>query len=262
VDEAQKEMFDVEAAKREFAELNFNFYILKGDLFKKFISVHNQENVDIEFTIAIVEGKKQASSLTISGKSEQGSALKTTFILTTEELILNKVSDYQSILQQCSPDPDMMEIMFVDEQIQEIKGLIRKLHKSVSDNSKYLTFTVDHKCIRVNDKVFNVEYPLNKEMIEKNTIKGKLLREGETLSFNILKGDFIITGDHTFNFFTSHDSEKVIILGKYGKAIILCLTTKVSETRDSLSSASDDMLGDLDLNEYGFDILEDNQSYA
>jgi hypothetical protein len=106
-----------------------------------------------------------------------------------------------------------------------------------------------------------VEYPMNKEMIEKNALKGKSIPEGESMSFNILKGDFIITGDHTFNFFTAPNSEKVIILGKYGKAIILGLTTKISESSDSMMSSAEDNLMDLDLSEYGFDQLDEIQSY-
>jgi hypothetical protein len=255
IEESQKELFDMEAAKRGFAELNFNFYILKGDLFKKFISVHNQESVDIEFSIKMVDGKRQASTITITGKSDVGSALKTTFILTTEELITNIVSDYSAILSACSPEKDMLEIMFVEEQIQEIKGLIRKLHKSSSENSKYLTFEIGSSKIKISDRVFNVEYPLNKEMLEKNRLAGRVIGDGETLLFNVLKSDFIITGDHTFNFFTSKDSEKVIIIGKYSKAMIVCLTTKITEGSDAMDSSAEDGLGDLDLAEYGLDDL-------
>jgi hypothetical protein len=251
VDEAQKEMFDMDKAKAEFRELNFNFYILKGDLFRRFISVHNQDTVDIEFSIVLVDGKKQASTITITGKSEAGSALKTTFILTTEELITNVVSDYSAILAACSPDKDMMEIVFLDEQIQEIKGLIKKLHKSSSENSKYLTFTIDNKAIRINDRVFTVEFPVNKEMVEKNNLAGRGLVGDASISFNVLKSDFIITGDHTFNFFTSDQTDKVIIIGKYSKAMIVCLTTKITEGSDAMDSSADDSLGELDLSEYG-----------
>jgi len=233
---------------------NFNFYILKGDLFRKYISVHNQANVDLEFSLKLIEDKYQAYSITITGKSETGSPLKTTFILTTEELITNKISDYSAILAACTPTPDMIEIFLTDKQIQETKGLIKKLHKSSVDNSAYLTFTVENNKIKINDKVFNIEFDVDLELKEKNAaLNNKSLEPNEQLSFNILKSDFIITGDHTFSFFTSDDSEKVIIVGKYGGSVIWCLTTKISEHSNSDMDNSDDTLDALNLSEYGLD---------
>ena len=55
---------------------NFNFYILKGDLFKNYIGVfNNTEAVDLSFNLISVDNKYQASSIIIKGKSESGAIL-------------------------------------------------------------------------------------------------------------------------------------------------------------------------------------------
>jgi hypothetical protein len=255
VDDTQMDMFKAKVIP-ELQKLTFNFYILKGDLFRKYLSVHDQNSVDVEFTIVDVEGKSQASVIKIIGKSESGTPLTTTFQLTTEDLILNKVADYDEILRALTPSKDMVEIFFSNNQISETKGLIKKLHKSSSDNSRFVTFKITNKQIRISDRVFEIDFPVNKEMLEKNAIAGLVIQDDDEIDFNILKNDFIITGDHTFNFFTSHSSEKVIIIGKYGKALVSCLTTKVTENSESFDNSADDSIGDLDLAEYGFEKLE------
>lgn len=103
----------------------FNLYILKGDLFKKFMSVHNTDMVDLEFTLHNVNDKWQAANITIRGKSENNSPLLTSFILTTEDLISNIIDDYALVLKECTPTPTMAEYILTDVQIQEVKRLIK-----------------------------------------------------------------------------------------------------------------------------------------
>lgn len=242
----------------DYSDLDFNFYILKGDLFKKYISVHSSENVDLEFTLNKIDEKWQASSVTISGKSDNNSPLKTTFTLTTEELITNKISDYSAILKECTPTNDMIELVLTDKQIQEIKGLSKKLSKAIVDNSPYITFTVVNNTITVNDKVFSIVFDIDPNSV--GAINGAKLEKDEVLKFNILRSDFIITGDHTFNIFTSNkqESEKVIMSGKYGGSLILCLTTKISENSTSDQFPDDDDIDSLNLSEYGLGTMDDD----
>ena len=244
------EMFENLVVETKLDLENFNFYILKGDLFKRFITVHNQTKVDLEFSLELIDNKYQATTITIIGTSELGSSLKTTFTFTTEEMISNKIADYASILKECSPTEDMYEICLSDKQISETKSLIKKLHKSSIDNSAFLSIYADANKIKINDKVFTVEFEIDQALKIKSSLNNKLLSGDESLSFNILKSDFIITGDHTFNIFAAEENEKVIIVGRYAGSIISCLTTKITD-----NSATDDTDFGID----GSDFLEDLQ---
>lgn len=207
----------------------FNMYILKGDLFKKFLSVHTSDTVDLIFTIVESENKKnQAAAITIIGQSEGSNKLRTTFTLTTEELISNKIDDYAAVIKECTPSNDMCEFVLSDNQIQEIKRLIKKLHKSSADNTAYLSFKLDveNKKVVVNDKVFIVEFDINSET------EKKLLFPEKSFSFNILKSDFIITGNQTFTIFTNEQEQKVILGARHAGAIIWCLSSKIEESND------------------------------
>lgn len=204
----------------------FNMYILKGDLFRKFLSVHTSETVDLTFNLITPDsgGKKQSASITVTGDAEGSNKLRTTFVMTTDDLIINKIDDYSRIIKECTPEEDMIEFDLTNEQIQEIKRLIKKLHKSSADNTPYLTITLDveNKKITVNDKVFVLEFQCSETM--------KLSKESFT--FNILKTDFIIAGNQNFSVFTNENTDKIIFGGRHAGAIIWCLGSKVKEDTD------------------------------
>ncbi len=229
-------------AKQKISFPVFNFYILKGDLFHKYLSVHNTDMVDLEFILHNVNGKYQAANITVSGKSENNSPLVTTFTLTTEELISNKIDDYSEIIKECTPVENMSEFVLTDIQIQEIKRLIKKLHKSSSDNTSFLTFTIDveNQKIIVNDKVFTVNFLLTQSV-------DKI----QSMSFNILKSDFVMTGNHTFSIFTNEDEQKVIMGAKFANSIIWCLSSKVNENSINIDDSTLEATIDaLELSEY------------
>lgn len=218
----------------------FDFYILKGDLFRKYLSVHNADMVDLEFVLHFNNGKYQAANIIISGKSENNSPLVTNFILTTEDLISNKIQDYADIIHECTPTPKMVEFILTDIQIQEIKRLIKRLHKTTSDNTAFLTFTINKEKIIVNDKIFTIDFINNNTSIE------------NSFSFNILKSDFIIIGNHTFSIFTNEEEQKVIMGASFASSIIWCLSSKVNENSINLDdSVMDSTIDSLDLSEYG-----------
>ena len=229
-----------EKAKKAIEDFNqldnipkFNFYVLKGDLFQKYLSVHNKEIVDVEFKLENINGKYHASTIKIIGKSENGSPLETLFILTTEELISSKISDYSDIINVCTPSDKMDKIILTNEQVQEIKRFVKLLHKSMVDNTVYLTFTIKDNKIIVNDKVFNVEFTIDPEL----KLKANLLASGNDMNFNMLKSDFVMLGNHIFDIYTDNDNDRVIFGTKYAGAIIWCVSTKVNDENISLDNS-------------------------
>lgn len=246
------ELFEEEPVEEKMPEFDlFNMYILKGELFKKFLSVYTSDTVDIIFNIQEVNGKKQAASLNITGKSEGSNVLTTNFILTIEELITNKVDDYSAIIKECTPNESMFEFVLSDKQIQEVKRLIKKLHKSNADNTAYLTFTIDSKKqkIIVNDKVFTVEFDIDTD------VQQHIEFPENSFNFNILKSDFVITGNQTFTIYTEENNQKVIFGAHYAGSIIWCLTTKVTNVSDinldaSIVDSTIDAIDALDIDEY------------
>lgn len=215
-----------EGSKETYNFEPFNMYILKGDLFRKFLSVHTSETVDLTFNLITPDsgGKKQSASITVTGDADGSNKLRTTFVMTTDDLIVNKIDDYSRIIRECTPEEDMIEFDLTNEQIQEIKRLIKKLHKSSADNTPYLSIALDaeNKKITVNDKVFVLEFQCSETM--------KMPKE--SFNFNILKTDFIIAGNQNFSVFTNESTEKVIFGGRHAGAIIWCLGSKVKEDAD------------------------------
>lgn len=227
----------------------FNFYILRGDLFKNYMSVFSVTNsVDLTFNLIKIEDKMQASSIIIKGKSESGAQLETEFLLTTEELITNKISDYTEILRECTPSKDMFEFVLNNKQIIEVRGLIKKLHKSSVDNTAFLNFEISENKINIKDKVFSLQFEndITRNLINKQNIN-------EKLNFNILKSDFNLIGDHTFSIFTNNETQKVIFGSTYSKSIIWCMSTKVGENHQNNENENfddDDTIDSLSLSAY------------
>ncbi len=250
-DEKDENILSIVPKEKEVLKFpDFNFYILKGDLFRKYLSVHNTDTVDLEFILHYINGKYYAANITISGKSENNSPLTTNFTLTTEELITNKIDDYSEILRECTPSKEMFEFVLSDGQIQEVKRLIKKLHKSTSNNTAFLTFSIDivNKKVTVNDRVFTIDFSIIDET-KSNFPKSNF-------QFNILKSDFIITGNHSFSFFTNDSEAKVILGTNYASSIIWCLLAKINENTMNFDESIIDAnieanIDALDLSEYG-----------
>lgn len=220
----------------------FNFYVLKGDLFRNYLSVHSTDFVDLDFELEQgSDGKLQASTITISGKTENNNALVTKFTLTTEDLITSRVDDYDALIRECTPSEEMFDIILDNVQMQEIKRLVRSLHKSSIDNSSYLSFDISKDKVVINDKVFNVEFPL------KTSDASKISEVHHT--FNILKTDLIMAGEHTFNIYTSEDEHKVTFGTKFAGALIWCISTKITE--GSVFDNNVDFGNELDIDKIG-----------
>ena len=222
----------------------FDCYILKGDLFKKFLSVYNEETVDLTFEIVETdEGNLQAASIIFKGYGASKTLLQTKFILSTEDLLTNKVDDYNQIITECTPSKEMYEFIIGNKQIQEIKRLIKTLHKTIANNVAYLSFNIniEDKKIVVNDKVFELEIS-----IDEKTIFPK-----ESFDFKILKSDFVVTGNHDFSIYMDNIEKKILLGAKYANSIIWGLITKTSEkTLNMNDNISDSTIESLDVSEY------------
>lgn len=239
-----KDLIHSSEAELEEPKLNiptFDMFILRGDSFSKFLTVYNCDTIDIEFTLvpSTKSSKMVASSMKFIGKIDSGNELVTEFRMTTEEMITNRIDDYQKVIEHCTPTSDMHSVALSDSQIQEIKRLIKKLHKSNSENTSYLTFTVkptEHSIV-VNDSVFRISFDIPEE----------LRFDSEEFSFNILKSDFIISGNQAFTIYTNATDKRVIFGANHVNAIIWCMLTKVSEVDDFTASISESTLDELDL---------------
>lgn len=217
----------------------FNLYILKGSLFLKYLDVFSMKN-PCKLTIDIDKNTNQATQLTIEGSSENGSKIKTNFVLTTEEMIVDKVEDYNFILKQCTPEKSYKQFSITEKQLTELKSLIKKLHKSIVNNSNYITFSFDDNGnLNVFDKAFNIELEYDSKDVK-------------NLEFKILKTDLLMFGEHSFVFYTDNNTSKVILGTNYGPAIVWCTSVKVLEdvTTDEIDDIND-IADSLDLEEYG-----------
>jgi len=217
----------------------FNLYILKGSLFLKYLDVFSMKN-PCKLTINIDKNTNQATQLTIEGSSENGSKIKTNFVLTTEEMIVDKVEDYNFILKQCTPENSYKQFSITEKQLTELKSLIKKLHKSIVNNSNYITFSFDDNGnLNVFDKAFNIELEYDSKDVK-------------NLEFKILKTDLLMFGEHSFVFYTDNNTPKVILGTNYGPAVVWCTSVKVLEdvTTDEIDDIND-IADSLDLEEYG-----------
>ena len=65
--------------------------------------------VNLEFNVI----DNQATTLKLSGKTDQQYFIETTFPLTKEEIIIDKIDDYSEIISECTPSPDMFEFFLL-----------------------------------------------------------------------------------------------------------------------------------------------------
>lgn len=218
----------------------FNFYVLKGEYLLKFLDVFSI-NHHSKLRIYHTDGK--ASHIEIFGYTANDSKIKSKFDLTTEEFITNKVSDFKQILREVTPTKDLHEIKINQNTIFEIKSLIKNLHKSMVNNTTFITFTFDDNGkLSINDKVFNLD------VVYEST------EPVPNFSFNMLKSDFMLIGEHNFSIFTNENSPKIIFNALFNNIIISCMSTKIADdiNNDDFDANDIDSFSDnLNLEEYG-----------
>lgn len=227
-------------------ETSFDMFVLRGDIFFKYLSVYAGEQIDFEYTLLQSNNRWIASNLKMIGIADTGNKLETDFRLTTEDMIVNKIDDYNDVIKRCTPEADMLSLILGNDKVQEIKRLIKKLHKTLSDNQLYLTFTIkaNTRELVVNDTVFNISFDLTSE--EMNVVPT------QDIVFNILKSDFIVSGNNTFTIYFGNNSPQIIFNGVYQSAIMICMFTKVSEidNNEFTASVTDSTLDTLDIDDF------------
>ncbi len=148
-----------------------------------------------------------------------------------------------------TPNKTMFEFSLFDGQIQEIRRLIKNLHKSAANNVAFLNFEIDtlNQKIIVKDKVFTISFdivaPEKKKEITEST---------ESYKFSILKSDFIMLGAKAFSIFSEDDNQKVLFGANYGGALIWCLSTKVNENEiiSGMDTIVEENIDSIDIEEY------------
>ena len=212
----------------------FNLYVFKGDIFKRYISVFNNDPVKIE--IKVNRSNNVASSMNIEGTSFGGSSLSTNFILSSDEMIMNKVENYERAIDSVAPKDGMQEFILAINDVTEVKKLIKELHKSDPENTSFITFQCDPKkrIINVKDKVFDVKFDMVNSIDTDHNIT-------DVATFDILKSDFIVAGNHTFSFYHSPEEFFIILSTVYNKCVISCLISKTTKNADELETNNEAM---------------------
>ena len=74
----------------------------------------------------------------------------------------------------------------------------------------------------------------------------------QDIVFNILKSDFIVSGNNTFTIYFGNNSPQIIFNGVYQSAIMICMFTKVSEidNNEFTASVTDSTLDTLDIDDF------------
>lgn len=245
---------DYNADRYEDMEL-FNLFVLKGDNFKKYLELYSElSNVELKFNLIdsqINAGKKIATYISIKGQTTNGTALDVTFNLTTEELMINSIEDYSSVISLLKVDINVDTEFGIDKnKYAEAKDINKKLHGTISNNSNFLEFIVDNSLMKIKDKVFDLEF---------NDCVVKYVDPNPSIEFKILKSDFNILGKHNWQIFTNNSSDKIVLLTKINsievdkstEIIVGCIITKTN----SATSFSNDVDEDDD-DDFGIDITD------
>lgn len=220
----------------------FNFYLLKGELLKSFLSVFKNDLIDIEFSLINgSDGKLQARTIIVNGYTESDKKLIAKLDLTTDDMITDKISDSSQLLEICKPKPGMSEITLPLSHLKELKSIINNMNKTISGNSSFVTFTIENNELKINDKVFDITF----DDIE--------LKSDSNFSFNILKSDFKLIGNHSFKIFTGENDKEIHFGAKYGNAIIWCLTSKPKNSDELFNDSEENALSSDDINDYGLE---------
>lgn len=229
----------------------FNFYVFLGQTFKNYLSVYGSDTVNL--IIDVDRDTNNATLLTIEGQSVAGTNLKTQYILSSDDIITYKNQDYESLNAKMQRTDNMINFTLSGEQVKEINMMIKKLHKVDPKNCTYLKFNVKNseKSIVISDKVFDIKYPFVTET-ELTNVKD--------FSFNLLKSDFIVTGNHTYNFSIEpegDDKSVVLLESVYKNCVIFCMVTKAKDISKNVDSNMDTVdepdFDTVDIDEYFVD---------
>lgn len=201
----------------------FDFSIFRGDVFKKYLSVYKDDTVDITFMVDAIGDKQKRQAIQIKIVNKTG--LETIYATTTEGLMSDSVSDYNTLIDKVTPKPTMSEFIVQNADMADIRNLISTLHTADPKNIIYLCFEYNNetKQLTTKDSVF-------KQVVQHTLAKpatGNML-------FNIMKSDYIRLGNHTHSIYVDQTSKEIILIAPYNGALISSLITKVDEGAASM----------------------------
>lgn len=217
----------------------FDMFVLKGDVFKRFLNVFNQNPVDL--LVDVDENESIANRIVITGETKFDTPIKCSYTLSSAEAMGEGPSDYSVVEKFFTVKDSVKSFMILKDEMDQVKNLIQTLHKTNSENTSYVTVNVDveRSIIRVFDKVFDIKFPLVKTEDQISNLPDK------SFDFRILKSDFIVAGKHTYNlYFDQSDDDKIVMKALFPKKNlqILCgfKDIKVND-QNNTSSNSDDI---------------------
>jgi uncharacterized UPF0146 family protein len=239
IPETEEDTTDIDAKFKEVEA--FDFYVSKGDVFRRFLSVFGSDSVNV--TIDIDRTKNVATDIIIEGQSVNGTNLTSKFNLSSEDIIMNKVSDYSKVIEELTPKPDMQQFLISVEETKEIKFLIKQLHNTNVQNTTYIKFYINaaEQYVELSDEVFKLRYSLRKnEDIPLPT---------KDMTFNLFKTDLIAAGTHSFVFFSTDQKDDFVITNThYKKCLISTIMSKSYEKNTDNNLVSTDIANaDFDL---------------
>ena len=220
---------------------DFKFYVLKGDMFKRFLNVFSDDPVTIN--IEVDDEDSVASKITITGQTKSGTPIQSSYLLSSAELMTSGVKDYNVVMDYVQPKSELKSFFLLKDEVDEVKKLIKDLHKTNSENTAYITIEVDpeRKVVKVSDKVFKVKFQLIKSEADADRVPTT------PQQFMILKSDFITCGKHTFEFFFNEEDQKIVMRSIYKKFDINCACINLGTREQEQSSDDIENLDDMNL---------------
>lgn len=219
----------------------FDLFVLRAEHFKKFLDVHSDVDVSIDFNFQESdEQRKRAAEIIINSTIDGEGRLSTKYILSTDEMITMKIvdADIQRVIEKMEPTDDMYSVVLNSHQISTVRNMIRSLNKANPINIPYLNIVVDPTkfTINISDTVFNLDYKLS-------TTNIKTLPKNKH-EFSIFKSDFAAFGNHDFTLYLKEENNYVILLNP----VIKCVSTFLPEEQTSNPVESGITSLDMDIN--------------
>jgi hypothetical protein len=242
----EPELFPSEKQSQKFDFKPFDVFILRAEHFKKFLDVHSNVNVSVEFAWQQSgdNDRKMAAEFVINSTIDGEGSLSTKYILSTDEMITTKITDIQKAIDKLTPEDNMYSVVLTTPQIQSVRNMVKSLHKANPINVPYLNIVVDpiKFTINISDAVFNIDYKLS-------TTNVKVLPK-KPHNFSIFKSDFASFGNHDFTIYLREDANYALFLNP----VIKCVTTFLPEeqTKDG-GDAAFDSLGDASIDNINVD---------
>lgn len=233
-------------------DCKFDFYFMRGEIFKNNFGVFDKMTKPVELTFECIEdvetGRTRARNLTISGTSKFGSAIEVNIQLTDNDDFNESVNEYGDLLARATPAEDSYIFNIEPKVFSEVTELIKELNKNIS-NTLYINITIDKNHLTINNKIFRVEYTLDKPIDNP---------DGSPVNIKVSNEDWNkLTGSEAISVHVDKDpiNNKLIFITKYLDAIYWSMMMKVIDNSDVMSTddeSDEAILESLDVSGYDF----------